>query len=167
VKIEFELEGLDNALAMLKALPPEVVSKNGGPVRVALRKAAAMLAKQAQSNFAAAVASPGASGITASSGFTQAQIKPKRVRKMPPGVKGERFLVTARYVLHPTGNKFRNRPVRANDIAFLMEHGSSKQPATPWLRPAYESKRGEAVAIVQRELPAAIRRVVARLEKAR
>jgi hypothetical protein len=165
VKLEFDIQGLDGALEALKSLPPEVVSKNGGPVRMALRKAATMLAKQAQANFVSAVAQAGKSGITDSSGFTAAQIKAKRGRKMPSGVRGERQLVTARYVLHPSGNKFRNRPVRANDIAFLMEHGSSKQPATPWLRPAYESKRGEAVAIVQRELPLAIQRVVKRLAK--
>jgi hypothetical protein len=171
VKLEFDIQGLDGALEMLKSLPPEVVSKNGGPVRVALRKAATMLAKQAQANFVSAVAQAGKSGITDSSGFTAAQIKAKRGRKMPRGIRGERQLVTVRYVLHPSGNKFRNRPVRANDIAFIMEHGSkmengtSRQPATPWLRPAYESKRGEAVAIVQRELPLAIQRVVKRLAK--
>jgi hypothetical protein len=165
VRIEFDVKGLDGALDMLKALPPEVVSKNGGPVRVALRKAATMLAKQAQANFVSAVAQVGKSGITDSTGFTEAQIKAKRGKKMPRGVRGERQLVTVRYIGHPSGKVFRKRPIKANDIAFLMEHGSSKQPATPWLRPAYESKRGEAVAIVQRELPLAIQRVVKRLAK--
>lgn len=163
MQIDVELKGLDGLLDALKKLPPEVVSKNGGPVRVALRKAAQVIVKQAKANFGAAVAMAGVSGITDTTGFTQSQIRAKRGRRMPAGVKGERQLVTVRYELHPSGNTFRNRPIRANDIAFLMEHGSSKQPATPWLKPAFETKAPEALATIERELPRAIARAARKL----
>jgi hypothetical protein len=162
MKMETKLTGLDGVLDMLKALPPEVVSKNGGPVRLALRRGAVLLAKQAKINFDAAVQQVGKSGITDTTGFTGAQIKPKR-RKPPSGVKGEKFVVTVNYVLHPSGKTYRKRPIRANDIAFTMEHGTSKQPATPWLAPAFAAKAPEAISTIERELPRAIERIAKRL----
>jgi hypothetical protein len=163
MQVDVKLSGLDGVLEALRKLPPEVVSKNGGPVRVALRKAAQVFVKQARINFGAAVAMAGVSGITDTTGFTQQQITAKRGRKMPAGVKGERQLVTVRYVPHPNGNTFRGRPIRANDIAFVMEHGSSKQPATPWLKPAFEAKAPEALATIETELPRAIGRAARKL----
>ena len=49
--VEVKLTGVDDVLASLKALPPEIVSKRGGPVKTALRKAAQVIRKQAIANL--------------------------------------------------------------------------------------------------------------------
>jgi HK97 gp10 family phage protein len=160
MKVEMNLSGVDGVLAALQALPPEAVSKNGGVVRKALRKGALVIVRQARTNFGAAVQQVGKSGITDTSGFTEKQIVAKRGKYK---YKGERQVVTVRGVQHPNGNTFRGRPLQANDIAFLMEAGTSKQPATPWLRPAFAAKAQEAIATITTELPKEIGKVARKL----
>lgn len=177
--VEMKLTGIDGVLETLKRLPPEVVSKRGGPVRAALRKGAMVIVKQARSNFRDAVDLPGKTGITDSTGFTEKQIVAKRKRP-PPGVNGGKYIVTVNYVDHPSGllsrrksraaagskRKARKRtpkPIKANDIAFIMEVGSSKQPATPWLRPAFNAKAAEAINVIQTELLRRVNLIVAKL----
>lgn len=177
MKVEIKLTGIDGVLDTLRSLPPELASKRGGPVRVAVRKGARVILQQARKNFAAAVALPGKTGITNSTGFTAKQIVMYR-RKPPAGSLGERYIVTVNYLKHPNNHKleksrqYRRRrsvrmtttkPLRANDIAFMMEFGTSKQAATPWLRPAFESRKEEAATVMQAELRKAIDRVVMKL----
>lgn len=163
MKLEVQLRGLDGVLETLKRLPPEVVSKKGGPVLASLRKGARVLVKQSRDNFRAAVAMPGKTGITDTTGFTEKQIVSKR-RRMPSGQKGERIVVTVNPKPHPTSKgKYRGRTIRANDIAFIMEAGNSKQPATPWLRPAFAAKSQEALRTVERDLVVRVDRIVKKL----
>ena len=42
-EVALKERGIDEALALLKSLPPEVVSKSGGPVKTALRAGARVL----------------------------------------------------------------------------------------------------------------------------
>ena len=63
----FRVEGLAGVLDTLKQLPPELVSKNGGPVRTALRKAAVLIQKQAQANVQSIMDTPNAGGMPAES----------------------------------------------------------------------------------------------------
>lgn len=163
MKVDVQLSGLDGVLDMLEKLPAEVVTKNGGPVRKVLRKAARVLQKEAKARFRVAVAEVGKTGITDTTGFTEKRII---VRRAKYRFKGERMVVTVRYgQAHPSGHRFRGRAIFANDIAFIMEAGTSKQPATPWLRPAFAAKAPEAVATIERELPREIERIAARLGK--
>lgn len=161
MKVDVKLSGVDGVLGMLQKLPAEVVSKNGGPVRKVLRKAARVIQKEAKTRFRAAVADVGKSGITDSTGFTESKIV---VRKAKYRAKGERQVVTVRYGQpHPSGRRFRGRVIFANDIAFIMEAGTSQQPATPWLRPAFAAKAQEAIHTIERELPREIERIATRL----
>lgn len=162
MKTEFSITGLDGVLETLAKLPPEVVSKNGGVVRQALRKGAMVLVNEARRNFARAVQLPGKTGITDSTGFTEKNIVAKR-RNPFGNIKGERFVVTVNYALHPSGEKYRGRPIRANDIAFTMEAGTSKQAATPWMRPAFDAKAQAAVDTATSELLSRIDRIVKKL----
>lgn len=162
MKTEFDIRGLEGVLDTLQRLPAEVASKNGGIVRRALRKGAMVLVDQSRANFKRAVEQPGQTGITDSTGFTEKQIVAKR-RRPPGGIKGEKFVVTVNYVVHPSGNKFRKRPIRANDIAFILEAGSSQQPATPWLRPAFDAKAQEAIDTASAELVRGVDRAVRKL----
>lgn len=159
MKLELQMRGLDGVLQTLESLPKEVVSKRGGPVLASLRKGARVLVKQSKDNFRAAVAMAGQTGITDTTGFTEKQIVAKR-RHPPVGTKGERIVVTVNPKPHPNGHKYRGRTIQANDIAFIMEAGGSKQPATPWLRPAFEAKREEALRAIERELVTRVDRIV-------
>lgn len=161
MKTEVAITGLDGVLDMLQKLPPEVVTKRGGPVRKVLRKAARLLQVEAKARFRVAVAEVGKTGITDTTGFTERQII---VRKGKYRHHGERQVVTVRYGQpHPGGKRLGGRTIFANDIAFIMEAGTSQQPATPWLRPAFAAKAPEAIALVERELPREIERIANKL----
>lgn len=163
MKLDVKLTGLDGVLDTLKSMPPELVSVRGGPVLAALRKGARILRDQAKTNFRSAVALPGKTGITDSTGFTEKQIISKRVR-MPGGTKGERVVVTVRPKPHPGGKVYRKRTIRANDIAFIMESGDKDQTATPWLRPAFDAKSDAALREVESELVKRVDKLVKQLE---
>lgn len=160
--ITVKLEGVDRVLDILRGLPPEVVSRNGGVVRKVARRALMVVVRESRRQFRRAVAEAGKTGITQSTGFTERQIIARR-RPPPPGTNGERVIQTVRYVPHPRGGTFRKRPLRANDLAYLMEYGSAKQPATPWVRPAFALKGAEAVRVAERDLISEVDKIVRKL----
>ncbi len=178
MKVEMNLHGMEGVLSTLKSLPPELVSRRGGPVRAALRKGAMVIVTQARSNFKSAVAAPGKTGITESTGFTEKNIVP--LRKNIRGGKGERYIVAVSYKDHPTGGErkrasrrtgkskrrvreIKRQVVKANDIAFMMEYGTSKQAATPWLRPAFKTKAQEAIQVTSDDLVKRVNKIVKKL----
>lgn len=167
------IEGLEGVLATLRQLPAEVVSKNGGPVRAALRKAALVIQRQAQANVDKIVADPNIGGrASKSSGALRDAITSKRVR-MPAGVKGERFWVgiapLKKKYADTKQNRRKQRVGKSYVVlppayyAWFLERGTERQGAKPFMRPAFEARKGEAVAIFTRELPVAIDRIVKRL----
>jgi len=161
--MEVKLSGLEGVLSTLQKLPPELVSRKGGPVLASLRKGARVLVKQSKENFRAAVAMPGRTGITDTTGFTEKQIVARR-RRMPGSEKGEHVVITVNPKPHPTSKgKYKGRQIRANDIAFIMEAGTSAQPATPWLRPAFATKREEALRTVESDLVTRVDKIVKKL----
>lgn len=50
---------------------------------------------------------------------------------------------------------------------WLVEFGTSKAPAQPFLRPAFESKKGEALRVIQQSLARGLEVIVAKLQKIR
>lgn len=143
--IEITVDGDGQIRRMLESLPANIARKRG-PVRKALGKGARLLRDQARINLRTVARTPGKTGENHSTGFTAKQIIAKRRRSPRDPARGERYIVTVKYVEHPNRHK-RNKtqPWRANDAAFLLEYGSSKQPAEPWLRPAFEARKAEAV----------------------
>lgn len=175
--VQVRLEGLEGVLKTLEQLPREIVSKHGGPVRVALRKASLVLLNEAKANVQRIIDTPNKDGRNFSIGLAVKSIIAKRVRPRG-GQKGEAFLITVKPNKYParregTGSKFRVYKrkgrkaayLQANDVLFMLEHGTERRPPMPWLRPAYEAKREEALAIFERELPAAIERIQKRLAR--
>lgn len=164
MKIEFALQGADGLLRTLQMFPKEVIGAGKtGPCAKAVRRGAIVIMRQAKRDFRKAVALPGKSGITDSSGFTESKIFVKRLQPKN-GVRGERYIVSVIPKPHPSNKLIRRksrsmgkrkkrggpkpRLTGANDVAFIMEYGSKNQPATPWLRPAFMSKRDEAVTTI-------------------
>lgn len=160
---ETKMTGLDGVLELLQKLPAEVVSKRGGPVRRAVRKGAVLIREEAKAQMIARGNSPGKTEINYATGFTAGHIIIKRTKLTK--IKGERFVVTVRPAVHPGGRKFRGKPLKANDVAFMLEAGTSKQPAEPWLRPAFAIKREEAAQLMVTELRTSLDRIVKKLAK--
>lgn len=159
--VTIEMRGLDGVLDTLRQLPPELVSRRGGLVRQALRKGAVVIHKQELANLQAVTASASDAARRESTGLLAKNVVVTR-GKAPTGTKGERFLVRVRRKTYPgrTG-----KAVTTLQVANLLEYGSSKQPAEPWIRPAFTSRAREALATVERTLLASIERTVRKLAK--
>lgn len=164
--VELKLTGLDGVLDTLKSLPAEVVSKRGGPVLAALKKGAKVIQLQEKANLRAAISSGTAEAE--STGLLEKNVVVTR-GKAPNDGNGERVLVRVRRVAY-NGDKLKKgekvgKRVTTLKTASLLEYGSSHQPATPWIRPAFAAKAEEAIRTVERELLAGINRIVAKLAK--
>jgi HK97 gp10 family phage protein len=146
------MEGLDGVLDTLRSLPPELVSKRGGPVRAALRKGAIVVQQAARERLRAVTVG------TDSTGLTGDNIVVTRGKRPPPGGKGEVYLVRVRRKTYP-GRK----GAHTRKSAALLEYGSSQQRAEPWLRPAYRAAAPQALVTIETELTKAIARIVRKL----
>jgi HK97 gp10 family phage protein len=154
--MEVKLTGVDNILSLLKSLPPEVVSKRGGPVKTALRKGAVVIFKQARSNLEAVTAGDVSTGLLVKNLVVTRG-------KAPTSGKGERYLVRVRRKSYQRKGK----TVTTLKTAHLLEYGSSQQPAEPWLVPAFKARAAEAIRVTNVELIKAVDRVVKKLAKTR
>ena len=163
------VEGLGESLKVLESLPSEMVSKRGGPVRRALAKAARTIRDPARKNLRASLSeyNPVSSSgqMIINSGLTAKNVVSK-LKRMKGGEKGEWYTVTVAYKPHPNypDNRYRGKQIKFNDIAFFVENGTSKQPARPWLRPAYEQNKEKAVQVFDQDLAQRLNILVAQLE---
>jgi len=155
-----QLRGVDGVLKTLQSLPAEVVSKSGGPVKSALRKGARVLLQEEALNLARATDSL-ASIEGESSGLLQSSLIISR-GKAPTSGKGERMLVRVKRKTYP-GRK--GKTVTTLQSANLLEYGSEKQPAEPWIRPAFAAKAESAIRTVEAELIRGVDRIVERLAR--
>lgn len=169
------ITGLEGVLEALKALPPEIVSKNGGPVRSGVRKGAVVIQKQAQANVRRIVAEPNKDGSdNYSSGELEASITVKR-RKPNGGVRGEQFNVGLSKVSKKFANTVLNRRKRrvgatykvlpATFYGYFLENGTERMVAHPWMGPAYNEKKAAALQTMVSEINAGIARAVKKLSK--
>ena len=155
-----QLTGLDGVYEMLRSLPAEVVSKRGGPVKTALRKGAVVIRKAEIANLRV-VTSNQTQEESLSTGLLAKNVIVSR-GKPPTDGNGERYLVRVR---RKTYARVSGKAVTTLKTAQLLEYGSSKQPAEPWIRPAFQSKAAEAIRTVETELVAAIDKIATKLMK--
>lgn len=156
VGVEMKITGLDATLATLRQLPAEVVSKKGGPVKLALAKGARKLRDYAKQNLRAAIAQ---GPTTRSTGELEKRVIASR-GKSPTGIRGERYLVRVKKRDYLNAEGVRTNPLMT---ANLLEYGSSHQPATPWLRPAVQQHGGEIITTVTTDLDQRVQKTVAKL----
>lgn len=161
MKVEVKLSGVDGVLDLLKSLPPEVVSKRGGPVKLALAKGARLIRDAARQNLRAAIAQNGEE----STGLLLENVISSR-GKAPADGKGERYLVRVRRKTYP-GRKPEKGGGAPNvrKSAQLMEYGSEHQPARPWLRPAAIQNGERAISVITEDLKKRIDKTVSDLAK--
>ncbi|MGV8944664.1 HK97-gp10 family putative phage morphogenesis protein [Thermomonas sp.] len=164
-KDSFHVEGLEGVLDALKNLPAEVGAKGGGPAKAALRKGANVIRDQAIAN------APRATGFMASQIATSRDSKPQMVGATEHfwvGVKrgkAKRYANTKRNRGKQRAGKTYSTAGNAYYWRFL-EFGSEKmKEPKPFLRPAFESRKEDALNAIVAELRAGIDRAAKKLRK--
>lgn len=161
----FRILGLDEAMKTLRALPSELVSKNGGPVRLALRKAAQVIQVQEMANLRAVILEQNAGGEPSeSTGLLEGNIIVKR-SSPPPDKKGERYLVMVRRKSYAKKSSKQKETVTTPQIARLLEGGDSKMRPHPFILPAFNAKKREAVDTFEKILAARLNALVRKVAK--
>ena len=159
MKMEMNLQGVDGVLNLLRSLPPEVVSKRGGPVKSALRKAAQVIRKQAAANLQGIINGTNDEGDRLSTGLLLKNLIVSR-GKPPFDGRGERYLVRVRRKVYPERT---GKPVTTLKSGQILEYGSVKQAPQPWIRPASSSKAQEAINVATSELIKQLDKIVKQL----
>ncbi len=165
LSVEMKLTGLDGVLETLQSLPAEVVSKRGGPVKSALRKGALVILKAEQANLRAVMGHDVNGQHVEATGLLLKSLIVTR-GKPPVDSKGERYLVRVKRKTYTTqdGRARTGRSITTTtQNAQRLEYGTGKQPAEPFIRPAFQAKAAEAISTVQRELLTGIDRIVNKL----
>lgn len=169
MKFEFDIKGLSGILKTLESLPAELVSKRGGPVRMALRTGAKILRDEEVLRFKALVDQKGEQDST---GLLEKSFIVKRAKMPSLAAKGERVIVTVKRNIYvkSIARQFKNigtsvETVTTRKTAHLFEYGSSHQPPRKFIYPAFTAKSGEAVDAIQTDLKRRIDLIVKKLEK--
>lgn len=146
--MQIKVEGLAELAKALKALPPEIAGKNGGPLRRAIGRAAVVIRDDARRR------------APVDTGNLRDNIIAVRKRKSPQGTEG--YFVEVRRKRRKYANTRANRRKgrvgktyeNLGEVYYGMfvELGTAKMPAQPFLRPAFESKKAEAVETFRVEL---------------
>lgn len=150
------VHGLSELLKTMSELPPNIVSKGGGPVRASLRKAGVVFQKQYVANIRAIIDEPNKDGSKPEVSRTWE----KSVivsRSKPSGFKGEVFRVRLRRGAQaPNG-------ARVNTYAAVNEYGDENHKALAPFRRAFDSKKDEALSVfateMQKRVAAAVKKV--------
>jgi HK97 gp10 family phage protein len=157
------VEGLRELGRRLKALPKEISGKNGGPLLKALRRMGAVIQKDAQAR------------VAVKTGTLRDNIIVTRKRKqdLRPGEEGVE--VTVRAKAKKFADNARNR--KSGRVggeyksygplfyARFLEFGTSHQPATPFLTPAFESAKGTLPEMFRNALSKSIDEAVRKLAR--
>lgn len=157
------IEGLDGVLDALKALPPELASKRGGPARAALARGAKVIRDDARRRV------PVATGAVRDNIVMKRDTRPDRYGA------NERYTVGVRGGAKRYANTKRNRRkgragqeyVTAGNTYYwrFLEFGTAKMAARPFLRPAFESQKDRALAAIVDGLTAGIQRIAKKVAK--
>lgn len=135
---DFQVQGLEGVLAALRALPPEVAGKNGGPVRAALFQGAKIIREEAKRL------------APRKTGKLVANVVMVRDRNPKQSGANERYQVGVR------GKAFYGK---------FHEFGTVKMAAKPFLRPAFETKKQEALEKIVATLKTGIDKAAAKVAK--
>jgi len=139
---EFKLEGLDNVLAMLQAMPPEVVSKVRGPVQRSIIKGMKPMLQRVKANLQVVTSNATTHEDRQNTGLLLKNTVLTRGRP-PTGGKGERYLIRVKKRQYP--RKSGNGETNTIQNAQRLEYGTSQQPAEPYIRPAFAVEAGPTI----------------------
>jgi len=146
-------------LRLLKSLPPELVSKRGGPVLAGLRRGGNVIRKSWRAEIQRIIDEPNIGGEYRSTGTYAKAIKVTRMRR-PERVganEAVRVTVPAR-ATYPDGTKVAL-------VAGVLEIGREDMQAKAPMRNAFERSKGEALAAILKGIDAGIQRAIKKLDK--
>lgn len=156
--------GLEGVVKTLHQLPPEIVSKNGGPVRSALRKASLLFLNQMKANVQQIIDEPNKGGDNTHTGLLMKNLVTIR-QKMPAGVKGERYKIGPRLrKVYPKISP-KAKSVSVVQVGRLLETGTERRAAMPWVRPAYDAHKNQVIPLFVTEINKKLNRIVRKLAK--
>jgi HK97 gp10 family phage protein len=154
-----KVEGLAELTRRLRALPPEIAGKNGGPLRKAIGRAAVIIRDEAKRRAPVDL------------GVLRDNIVAARNRRSTQGTEG--YYVEVRRKSRRFGNTKRNRQKGRVGQSYtydgqayygmMVELGTQHMRAQPFLRPAFEAKKEEAATVFRTELSKAIDAAVRKL----
>lgn len=163
-----DINGADQVLAMLQQFPAELVSRRGGPVKAALRKAAIVIQQEARANVQRIMDAPNEDADSPSAkkptGLLLKSIIVSRDPRPEQSGANERYLVRVKRAKYPP-ERAGKETVTTGKVGSLLEYGTARRPAMPWLRPAFEAKKGMAVDVFMRELRAGVERITRKLSR--
>lgn len=142
------VEGLDGLLDRLKKLPKDVSGKNGGPAKKALISGSKIIRDEARRK------APRDTGLLANNIIHyRAKLTSGVVEMIKIGVRSgkKRYAKTVKNVRKGiVGETYKTR----GDAYYwyFFEFGTSKMPARPFLRPAFESKKEKALEVIAESL---------------
>lgn len=159
----YKIEGLRELGERLKSLPKEISGKAGGPLLKALRKTAKTVQTKAKATVRKKTG-------TLADNIIIARDRNARKKGATEGVQ-----VTVRYKAKGYKDNARNR--RSGRVggtyknygplfyASFLEFGTSKMRPYPFMRPAFETSKGEMAATFRKELGNEIDKAVQKLNK--
>lgn len=157
-KSTVRMEGLSDLLQKLKELPPAIGSKGGGPLRRALFAATKLMRDDAQAR------------APVDTGRLRRNVIAFRDRDPRSSGVTEQYAITFR-----RGKQFRERgrrgyhtSSRGDKDAFYgrwIEFGTSKMPAQPFLRPAFEANKQASAELFRTKLASAIQAAVKKMQR--
>lgn len=152
--VKVKVNGLGDLARALKALPPEIASKNGGPLKTALRAAAVVIQDDAKSR------------APVDSGVLRDAISVKRDPRP--------LDVTERYVVKPTRSRRVQRIIKTKKgnigstsawYWHFLEFGTKYITARPFMRPAFDSQKSNALQAFIGKLQTGIKRAAAKVAR--
>jgi len=161
------MKGLDGLLDRMKTLPAEIVSKKGGIIAPALRKGGQVIQKQAKANIRAVTRNTEAEGYTNTQTLEKAVVVRRDPNPQRSGAAERYRVVIARGRKYPGGrlNKKGGKPLTAVMTGRWLEFGDEKQPAEPWMTPAYMSTREQALNTVVDEMGNGLQKAIRKAEQ--
>lgn len=159
------LHGLDGVLDKLKSLPPEIVSKRGGPVKSALRKGAVVIQKEWVANLKAIIAEPNEGVPHDSSGLLVKNVVVTRDSRPWRSGANERYVVRVRNKRYPKASPGQKQAATTAQVARLLEGGAEHIKPRHWASRGFMSSRQRALDTVVRELNAGIARIIKKMER--
>lgn len=155
------IEGLEGVMKTMRELPPELVSKRGGPVRSALRKASKLMVDEMKGNIQKIIDEPNIGGIDKSTGLLLKNAITTRNSRMRQ--KGERYIVRVRRKKYP--KKGDEKTVTTSQVGALLEAGTEKRQPMPWARPAFDAKKHEVPPLFVAEMRKNLERITKKLAR--
>lgn len=147
MSIQLKVTGLNGVLDTLQRLPAEVVSKRGGPVKLALRAAALVIRAEVAKNLSERLSNEKTGNIEKSLIATRGRGN--------LGFNGERYVVRYKKL------KYKNREdILTVKTLHLFEYGSIKQPARKPIRDAASAKAQKAADVFSKRIGKEIAKVV-------